>query len=140
LRQRRQPARVVDAFIEGLHLTEADPDARSMKTDGTGAVNFHMQTSVETKLASDRVQLSCMTTIEHGMPFHRYWSFDCGSSALTGKCTPSTERRATRWEHEQVLEDAQRRLDRMPDAMRIRHSSVELAFGTLEMWMGSAHA
>jgi transposase len=38
-----------------------------------------------------------------------------------------------------VLEAVQRRLDRMPDAMRIRRSTVEHAFGTLKLWMSSAH-
>jgi transposase len=80
-----------------------------------------------------------MTTVEHGMTFHRYWSSNCGSCALKGQCTPSPHRRVTRWEHEQVLEQAQRRLDCMPEAMRIRRSAVEHAFGTLKLWMGSAH-
>jgi hypothetical protein len=47
--------------------------------------------------------------------------------------------RVTRWEHEQALEEVQRRLDRMPNAMRIRRSTVEHAFGTLKRWMGPAH-
>jgi hypothetical protein len=38
-----------------------------------------------------------------------------------------------------VLEDVQRRLDRTPDAMRIRRSTVEHTFGTFKLWMGSAH-
>jgi len=80
-----------------------------------------------------------MATTEHGTTFHRYWSSNCGSCALKEKCTPSKQGRVTRWEHEQVLEDVQRRLDRTPDAMRIRRSTVEHTFGTLKLWMGSAH-
>jgi transposase len=64
-------------------------------------------------------------------------TFSC--CALKHRCTPSKERRVTRWEHEQVLENVQQRLDRMPDAMRIRRSTVEHTFGTLKLWMGSAH-
>jgi transposase len=210
-------------------LSQTDPDARSMKTRGTGVVGYNVQASVETKhhliidhevtnIPSDRAQLSSMATrardvlekesitaladrgyynseellkcqqegietivpkaatssakakgrfdrddfiydpqkdeyrcpagdrlihrmatIEHGMTFHRYWSSNCGSCALKEKCTPSKQRRVTRWEHEQVLEDVQRRLDRTPDAMRIRRSTVEHTFGTLKLWMGSAH-
>ena len=45
----------------------------------------------------------------------------------------------TRWEHEQVLEAAQARLDRHPDMMRNRRTTVEHAFGTLKAWMGSTH-
>jgi hypothetical protein len=80
-----------------------------------------------------------MTTIEHGMTFHRYCSANCGSCALKERCTPGKERRVTRWEHEQVLENVQRRLDCNPEAMRIRRSTVEHAFGTLKLWMGSVH-
>jgi hypothetical protein len=32
-----------------------------------------------------------------------------------------------------------RRLDRRPDAMRIRRQTVEHPFGTLKTWMGSTH-
>jgi hypothetical protein len=33
----------------------------------------------------------------------------------------------------------QRRLDRKPDAMTIRRSTVEHVFGTLKHWMGATH-
>ena len=33
----------------------------------------------------------------------------------------------------------QARLDRMPDAMRVRRATVEHAFGTLKAWMGATH-
>ena len=33
----------------------------------------------------------------------------------------------------------QERLDRRPDAMRIRRATVEHSFGTLKAWMGSTH-
>jgi Transposase DDE domain len=49
------------------------------------------------------------------------------------------ERRIKRWEHEAILEAAQERLDRNPDMMTVRRSTVEHAFGTLKFWMGSAH-
>jgi transposase len=210
-------------------LSQTDPDARSMKTRGTGVVGYNVQASVETQrhliidhevtnVPSDRAQLSTMATrardvlkkksitaiadrgyynaeelrqcqqagiaaivpksatssakaegrfgrddfiydarkneyrcpagdrlsyrmitIEHGMTFQRYWSSNCSGCALKAQCTPSKERRVTRWEHENVLEEVQRRLDRTPDAMRIRRSTVEHTFGTLKLWMGSTH-
>ncbi|MGZ8160737.1 MAG: transposase, partial [Methylobacter sp.] len=49
------------------------------------------------------------------------------------------ERRVSRWEHEDVLEAMQARLDRAPDSMRIRRQTVEHPFGTLKAWMGSTH-
>ena len=33
----------------------------------------------------------------------------------------------------------QERLDRMPDAMKIRRQTVEHPFGTLKAWMGTTH-
>ena len=33
----------------------------------------------------------------------------------------------------------QERLDRRPDAMRIRRATVEHPFGTLKAWMGATH-
>ena len=55
------------------------------------------------------------------------------------RCSPSDYRRIRRWEHEHVLEAVQRRLDRKPDAMTIRRSTVEHVFGTLKHWMGATH-
>ncbi len=54
-------------------------------------------------------------------------------------CTTGTQRRITRWEHEQVLEAVQKRLDENPQAMRQRRETVEHPFGTLKMRMGATH-
>jgi hypothetical protein len=45
----------------------------------------------------------------------------------------------TRWEHQDVLDDMQARLDANPDAMRLRRSSVEHPYGTIKSWMGATH-
>lgn len=79
------------------------------------------------------------TAVEKGLTLSRYWSSNCGSCGIKAKCTPSKQRRITRWEHEAVLEKMQRRLDEMPDAMRIRRSTVEHVFGSLKDWMGRDH-
>ena len=42
-------------------------------------------------------------------------------------------------EDAKVLDDMQARLDRMPDAMRIRRQTVEHPFGTIKAWMGQNH-
>jgi hypothetical protein len=55
------------------------------------------------------------------------------------KCTPSTERRVRRWEHEAVLEEMQDRLSNAPEMMRVRKRTVEHPFGTLKQWMGATH-
>jgi hypothetical protein len=80
-----------------------------------------------------------MTTIEHGQTLHRYWSSACPRCPIKAKCTTGDYRRITRWEHEKVLDTMQRRLDRTPEASRLRRQTVEHPFGTLKAWMGSTH-
>jgi len=80
-----------------------------------------------------------MTTQEKGKTLHRYWASVCRKCPMKAACTSGKERRIARWEHEEVLEAAQARLDRNPDMMRIRRATVEHPFGTLKAWMGSTH-
>lgn len=219
--------RLNEAPDKQLSLT--DPDARSMKTRGTGIVGYNVQTAVDAKHhlivahevtndGSDRSQLSPMaklakqatgaeklsvvadrgyfkseeilachqsnitlhvpkpmtsgaksdgrydkatfiydtetdeykcpagqrliwrfTSVQDGLKLHTYWSSHCQSCELKGQCTPSTERRVRRWEHESVLESMQHRLDQAPEMMRIRKQTVEHPFGTLKAWMGATH-
>ncbi|WP_342153277.1 IS1182 family transposase [Methylorubrum sp. SB2] len=63
----------------------------------------------------------------------------CLGCALKPRCTPTDTRRVKRWVHEGVLDAMQARLDRMPDAMKIRRQTVEHPFGTLKAWMGATH-
>jgi transposase len=79
------------------------------------------------------------TIVEHGMTMHSYARYGCGACPLRAQCTPGTSRRIKRWEHEDVLDAMQRRLDRNPAAMKIRRRTVEHVFGTLKHWMGSTH-
>lgn len=80
-----------------------------------------------------------MVTEERGMMLRRYWSSDCPKCPLKAQCTPSSYRRITRWEHEDVLEAVQRRLESAPESMTIRRRTVEHVFGTLKSWMGYTH-
>jgi len=79
------------------------------------------------------------TTIERGMTIHKYWPSACPKCPIKAQCTPSEYRRIARWEHEAVVEAMQDRLERQPDAMRLRRQTVEHPFGTLKAWMGSTH-
>jgi transposase len=45
----------------------------------------------------------------------------------------------TRWEHEHLVDDVQRRLDENPQAMRQRRETVEHPFGTIKMRLGATH-
>lgn len=210
-------------------ISLTDPDARSMKTRGTGIVGYNVQTAVDTEHhlivehevineGVDRSQLSSMakkvrsamgvddltviadrgyfkseeilacheagiiaivpktvtsiataegrfskadfiydaennqyrcpagealiwrySNIEQGLKLHRYWSSACQNCALKEQCTPSPQRRVSRWEHEEILDAMQTRLDQAPDSMRIRRQTVEHPFGTLKAWMGATH-
>ena len=77
--------------------------------------------------------------VEHGLKLSRYYSSHCQQCHIKANCTPSPYRRVSRWEHEDVLEAMQTRLDNAPDSMRIRRQTVEHPFGTLKAWMGATH-
>jgi transposase len=79
------------------------------------------------------------TSIERGMKLHRYWSSACPRCPLKAQCTPSEYRRITRWEHEQVLDVMQQRLERTPEASKLRRQTAEHPFATFKAWMGSTH-
>lgn len=79
------------------------------------------------------------TNEENGLTLHRYWTNVCPSCPIKDQCTTGKERRITRWEHEEVLEAVQRRLDENPEAMRQRRETVEHPFGTIKAWMGATH-
>lgn len=74
-----------------------------------------------------------------GLNQRRYATKECATCNLRKRCTTSSGRSVTRWEHEHVLEDVQRRLDENPQAMRTRRETVEHPFGTLKARMGATH-
>ena len=78
-------------------------------------------------------------TVDHKLNLRVYWTSACPRCPLKEQCSPSPYRRIRRWEHENVREAMQRRLDRRPDAMTIRRRTVEHVFGKLKHWMGSTH-
>jgi hypothetical protein len=79
------------------------------------------------------------TTIEKGLTIRKYWSSKCSGCQMKSKCTTGDYRRIRRWEHEEVLDKMQNRLDHNPQTSRIRRQTVEHPFGTLKLWMGSTH-
>ena len=79
------------------------------------------------------------TSKEKGLNIRKYWSSKCLGCPMKSKCTTGDYRRIRRWEHEEVLDKMQKRLDHNPQASRIRRQTVEHAFGTLKSWMGSTH-
>jgi hypothetical protein len=79
------------------------------------------------------------TTVEAGMMLDVYWTSACSRCPIKARCTTTDYRRIRRWKHEAVLEAMQERLDRQPDAMKLRRQTVEHPFGTLKAWMGATH-
>ncbi len=79
------------------------------------------------------------TNEEKGLRLRRYWTNACQVCAIKQACTTNKMRRIARWEHEDVLEAVQRRLDENPHAMRQRRETVEHPFGTIKARMGATH-
>ena len=76
---------------------------------------------------------------ENGKIIRRYWSSSCVSCSMKTQCTTGKERRISRWEHEAVLDQLEDRMEREPEMMKVRRSTVEHPYGTIKFWMGSTH-
>ena len=79
------------------------------------------------------------SNVEKELTLHSYWTTSCARCAIKSKCTTGKERRIKRWEHEDVIDAMQQRLDTAPTSMRVRRQTVEHPFGTLKAWMGATH-
>ena len=80
------------------------------------------------------------SSVEEGKTLRIYFNTAaCQACAARARCTTGRERRIRRWEHEEVLEAMQKRLDATPEAMHVRGRTVEHVFATLKHWMGATH-
>lgn len=79
------------------------------------------------------------TSQEAGKTLRSYWTSFCDGCVIKDKCTPSVQRRIRRWEHEDVLERMQQRIDDDPSKLALRSMTVEHPFGTIKAWMGNTH-
>lgn len=100
---------------------------------------IYIQSDDEFQCPAEQRAIYRFTREENGLQIRRYWSSACTQCTIKAQCTPSDYRRISRWEHEDVLERAQQRLDQMPDAVMVRRRTVEHVFGTLKHWMGYTH-
>jgi hypothetical protein len=80
-----------------------------------------------------------LTTVDGQRTIRRYATKACESCRLKVRCTKAKNRVISRWEHEHVMEAAQKPLDENPQAMRLRRETVEHPFATLKMRMGATH-
>ena len=125
----------------GITVTLPKPMTSNAKAEGRfGKQDFRYLAAEDVYVcpAGERL-IYRYTNDENGLVLRRYWTNACQSCAIKRRCTTGKERRITRWEHEQVLETVQKRLDKNPQAMRQRRETVEHPFGTLKMRMGATH-
>ena len=126
---------------KGITVTLPKPMTSGAKSEGRfGKQDFRYVAAEDVYICPAGKRLSYhFTNEEHGLVLHRYWTNACQSCLIKRSCTTSKERRITRWEHEQLLEAVQRRLDEHPEKMRQRRETVEHPFGTIKAWMGATH-
>ena len=125
----------------GITVTLPKPQTSGAKAEGRfGKQDFVYIASEDVYRCPANEKLKYYYTKEEdGQKFRCYWTNACRRCPLKAKCTTGKERRISRWEHEDVLEKVQERLDRNPNAMRTRRETVEHPFGTLKMRMGATH-
>ena len=125
----------------GIAVTLPKPQTSGAKAEGRfGKQDFVYVAADDTYRCPAGERLSYRyQTVDKGKTIRRYWTNVCRTCALKAQCTPGSERRIGRWEHEAVLEKVQARLDHNPDAMRVRRSTAEHPFGTIKCWMGATH-
>ena len=77
-------------------------------------------------------------TVASGLTMLVYWCSTCSACPIKNQCTPQTERRIQRWEHENVIETMNSRMEAI-NAMAIRRETAEHPFSTIKAWMGATH-
>jgi hypothetical protein len=125
----------------GITVTLPKPMTSGAKAAGRfGKQDFVYVAADDVYICPARERLTYRyTSEEDGKMMRRYWTSACKTCALQAQCTTGSERRVARWEHEAVLETVQARLDRHPEKMTERRSTVEHPFGTIKCWMGATH-
>jgi transposase len=125
----------------GITVTLPKPMTSYAKAQGRfGKQDFRYVAEEDVYVCSADQRLTYRyTNEENGLARRHYWTNVCQACPIKERCTTGKERRITRWEHEDVLEAVQRRLDENPQAMRQRRETVEHPFGTIKAWMGATH-
>jgi transposase len=126
---------------DGITVTLPKPmTSRAKKQGRFGKEDFRYLANDDVYACPAGERLTYRYTREQdGLRLRYYWTSACSTCAIKDLCTPSKERRVNRWEHEDVLEAVQRRLDENPQAMRQRRETVEHPFGTIKARMGATH-
>lgn len=125
----------------GITVTLPKPMTSGAKSEGLfGKQDFIYLPDEDTyRCPASELLMFRYTNVENGLTLRRYWTNACRTCAIKAQCTTGKERRITRWEHEQVIEAVQQRLDANPNGMRQRRETVEHPFGTIKARMGATH-
>jgi transposase len=125
----------------GITVTLPKPMTSNSKAEGRfGKQDFRYVAEEDVYVCPAGEKLAYhFTNEENGLVLRRYWTNVCRTCAIKQQCTTGEQRRITRWEHEDVLEAVQRRLDEHPEKMRQRRETVEHPFGTIKARMGATH-
>jgi len=135
-------AEILTCENAGITVTLPKPMTSGTKADGRfGKQDFRYVAKDDVYVCPAGENLTYrFTNEENGLFLRRYWTNACQNCAIRNKCTAGKQqRRITRWEHEDVLEEVQKRLDENPQAMRQRRETVEHPFGTMKARMGATH-
>ena len=124
----------IDAIVPRTTTSNNNAKGQFDKRDFT-----YIPESDEYRCPANQRAIRRCTSIEHGMTQHRYWSSACPQCPIKAQCTDGVNRRISRWEHEEVLDRAQARLEQRPDAAKLRRRTAEHPFGTLKFWFGATH-
>ena len=124
----------ITAYVPKTMTSSANADGRFDKGDFV-----YVASADEYQCPAGNRAIYRFTSEERGLQIRCYWSSACIGCAIKAQCTPSSYRRIRRWEHEEVMEAVQQRLEQKPEAMMLRKSTVEHVFGTLKHWMGWTH-
>jgi transposase len=132
---------ILECDQAGITVTLPKPMTSGAKARGRfGKQDFRYMAEQDVYICPAGERLTYrFTREESGLRLRRYWTSACRNCAIKQRCTPSPERRISRWEHEHVLEAVQKRLDEHPEKMRQRRETVEHPFGTIKARMGATH-
>jgi hypothetical protein len=82
------------------------------------------------------------TGFERGVHIRKYFLdiLTCRACDLKSQCTNSpAQRRMSRWEHQDSIDQMNELMESQPDSMLIRKQTVEHPYGTIKCWMGATH-
>ena len=123
----------------GITVTLPKPMTSNSKAEGRfGKQDFRYLAEEDVYVcpAGERLTYS-YTTEDKGSVLRRDRTNACQNCAIKHSCTKGKERLISRWEHEQIIDAVQRRLDEHPEKMRQRRETVEHPFGTIKARMGA---